>query len=176
MAFDWAGILNEIYVDFANGKTISLQGKDVTWSIIPQFPACQTINFNDQFDFGNKVPSLFLISFKKIPNIAVSMKIEDARKSLSRRTLYSNIFDYEGIPLEIDNLTSEFGYQDFSLNLYETINLESDTGKQCKNYPTKEFLNYSECDQAFVHEEMKNKYKIMPFWAAKTMDEITNYT
>ena len=111
----------------------------------------------------------------KIPNLSFQVKIEDERKSLSRRTLESQNFDYDGIPLDIENLTSSMFFG-FSLALFETINLESDSGQNCINYPTEKFPNYRECDMDFVYKEMKNNYKVMPFWAAKTLDEVTNLT
>ena len=111
----------------------------------------------------------------KIPNLSFQVKIEDKRKSLNQRTLQSQNFDYDGIPLIIENLTYSM-YHEFTLSLFETIHLEIDSGQNCKNYPSDNFSNYRECDMDFVYNEMKNKYKIMPFWAAKTLDEVTNLT
>ena len=111
----------------------------------------------------------------KIPNLSFQVKIEDRMKTLTRRTLDSHNFDYDGIPLNIENLTSVTGYE-FTLALFETIHLESDLAQNCKNYPSEKYSNYKECDMEFVYNEMKNNYKIMPFWAAKTLDEVTNLT
>ena len=52
-------------------------------------------------------------------------------------------------------------------------NLEMDPGVSCKNYPTEKFSSYQDCDESFVYNLMKNKYKIMPFWAARKLDEVT---
>ena len=111
----------------------------------------------------------------KIPNLSFQVKIEDERKSLTRRTLESQTFDYDGIPLEMENLTSSM-YYEFAVALFETIHLESDSGQNCMNYPTEKFKSYRDCDMDFVYKEMKNNYKVMPFWAAKTLDEVTNLT
>ena len=43
-------------------------------------------------------------------------------------------------------------------------------------YPTKEFKSFHDCDEHYVYQEMKQKYNLMPFWAAKNIDEITNKT
>ena len=149
--------------------------KDVPWPLIPQYPACQSVDLNDHFDFKKEVLSHVTFVMHKIPNLSFQVKIEDERKSLTRRTLKSETFDYDGIPLVIENLTSKM-YYDINLALFETIHLESDSGQNCKNYPSEKFSHYRKCDMDFVYNEMKNKYKIMPFWAAKTLDEVTNLT
>ena len=113
----------------------------------------------------------------KIPNLSFQVRIEDERKSLTRRTLKSETFDYDGIPLVIESLKRGMQMQyDVNLALFETIHLESDSGQNCINYPSEKFSHYRKCDMDFVYNEMKNKYKIMPFWAAKTLDEVTNLT
>ena len=61
----------------------------------------------------------------------------------------------------------------FYLSISQTRNLEMDPGKSCKNYPTEKFSSYQDCDESFVYNLMKNKYKIMPFWAARKLDEVT---
>ena len=48
-----------------------------------------------------------------------------------------------------------------------------DPGVSCKNYPTDKFSSYQECDESFVYSLMKNYFKIMPFWAARNLDEVT---
>ena len=130
---------------------------------------------NDHFDFKKEVLHHVRFTFNKIPNLSCQVIVEDERKSLTRRTLKSETFDYDGIPLVIENLTSGMLYE-INLALFETIHLESDSGQNCKNYPSEKFSNYRKCDMDFVYNEMKNKYKIMPFWAAKTLDEVTNLT
>ena len=83
------------------------------------------------------------------------------------------MFDYDGIPLKIENLNSGMFYR-FSLAFFETFNLKSDSGKNCEDYPTETFSSYRDCDMDFVYNEMRSQYKFMPFWAAKTLDEVTS--
>ena len=174
IAFDWSRILKLIEVTNTDNIKIKIQGEDVKWTFIPNFPACQTIDLNDHFDFNKNVPIYIKFKFNKIPNLGVQLKIGDIKKSLIRRTLESNIFDYDGIPLRMENLTSGMFFR-FSLALFETINLESDPGKRCQDYPIEKFSTYRDCDMDFVYNEMRTKYKFMPFWAAKTLDEVTNF-
>ena len=173
VAFNWSGIVDHFDITTIDSKTIIVNGKDIAWSILPQYPACQTVDLSDYFDFKNNIPSYINIYFNKVPNLAIQLHIEDTKRSLSRRTLLSNLFNYGGIPLVIEKLTIGKFYS-FALALSETINLETDEGKHCTNYPTEKFASYRACDMDFVYNKMKNTYKIMPFWAAKTLDEVTN--
>ena len=173
IAFDWSSILKLIEVTNTDNMKIRIKGEDIKWSLIPNFPACQTIDLNDHFDFNKNVPIYIKFKFNKIPNLGVQLKVGDIKKYLTRRTLESNIFDYDGIPLKMENLTSGMFYR-FSLALFETINLKSDLGKHCQDYPIETFSNYRDCDMDFVYNEMRNQYKFMPFWAAKTLDEVTS--
>ena len=52
-------------------------------------------------------------------------------------------------------------------------NLEMNLGVSCKNYPTEKISSYQGCIESFVYNLMKNYYKIMPFWAARKLDEVT---
>ena len=110
------------------------------------------------------------VYFNDVPNLGVSLQVEDGRRSLTKRPLISNSNDYDGIPLQIENLTSH-KYFEFSFTLSETINFQN-----CNDYPTEKYTTYNECDIDFVYNEMKNKFMIMPFWAAKNLEEVTNHT
>ena len=80
---------------------------------------------------------------------------------------------YKGSSIEINELTIPKDVL-FLITISQTIHLESESGLKCKNYPSDLFKSYQECDEAFVYNEMKNRYKIMPFWAAQSLDEVTN--
>ena len=85
----------------------------------------------------------------------------------------SNSFDYEGTVIELEDLQTSM-VKTYALTLSQTINLEADEGKNCKNYPNENFSSYRECDETFVYNEVVNNFNIMPFWAAKSIDEITD--
>ena len=82
---------------------------------------------------------------------------------------------YKGSSIEINELTIPKDVF-FLITIHQTIHLESDSGIQCKNYPSDLFKSYQECDETFVYNEMKNRYRIMPFWAAQNLEEVTNIT
>ena len=132
-------------------------------------------DLNDYFDFKRNVPSFIEFNFNRLPSVGIKIKLSDKRKSLTRRTLESSYFDFEGMPIEIEELNSG-DYHEFTLKFLEKVNLKSENKQSCEDYPTKKFPSYNDCDMAYVYNKMKNVYKIMPFWAARTLDEVTNLT
>ena len=113
--------------------------------------------------------------FNKMDIGGVLVRIEDQKKTLRKRGLRSQINDYDGIPIEIDDLSSGITKK-FFLTFSQRINLDTEEGIDCINYPGEEFQSYQDCDEDFVYNKMKNEFKIMPFWAAKSLDEVTNLT
>ena len=81
--------------------------------------------------------------------------------------------DYEGIRIEMDLMKSMT--QNHYLQISQRVDIETDKGKACKNYPTQDFKSYRECDEKFVHDQMKHTYNLMPFWAANKAEEITKF-
>ena len=102
---------------------------------------------------------------------SVTILIEDNRKALRKRLLKSNRLDYVGPLIETKQLESKINR--LLLSFSQTINLENEVGSTCVEYPTKEFDSFHHCDEDFVYQEMRLKYNLMPFWAAKTLDEVT---
>lgn len=174
VSFDWAKILRTvaIYQDIY----YEISGKNISWSDLPaDYPACQVIDLADHIHFNNGTPYFIVFRFRNIENLRITLRVEDRRKVLMKRALRSQSNDYDGQALEIDDLAIPM-VKRFTLTLSQIINLDSDPGSTCSHYPNKDFSSYKECDEDFVYNEMKKKYKLMPFWAAKSLDEVTNFT
>ena len=149
--------------------------KNMTWSVIPQFPACQTVDLNRYLNLSRITPSYVFFLFKKIPNLGISVELGDRRKSLTRRKLIQNSFEYEGAKIELESLFNT-KMRTYALTISQRIDLENDKGKNCKDYPNENFSSYRECDENFVYNKVAENYNMTPFWAAKNIDEITNIT
>ena len=54
------------------------------------------------------------------------------------------------------------------------IHAEADSNKNCVNYPTNKFKNYSHCDEEWVYNMFQQEIGLMPFWVAKSVDEVTH--
>ena len=173
MAFDWTEILDYVRFTSLASRWYKIDSSLINWSLIPQHPACQTIDVAKYINLRNNTPMYLKLVFKKVSNLTMTLLIEDKRKALLKRSLRSNIMDYDGPRIEIDLMDP------MSLNYYltisQTIDIETDTGKACKNYPSPDFTSYSDCDEEFVYDQMKNTYKLMPFWGAKKIDEVTKF-
>ena len=152
-----------------------MTGKDIKWSLIPSgYPTCQAVNLAKIFDLKMLTPMSFVFKFFRSKNLGISIIIGDRKRLLFKRTLRSQRHDYDGQPLKIDGL-SEGKYKRFHLKISQTIDLEMDSGINCINYPNDKFQSYRNCDESFVYEKMKT-FKAMPFWAAKTLEDVTNRT
>ena len=112
-------------------------------------------------------PYLIEIRVVKTENLGFSLMLEDRGTVLKKRILKSKSMDFDRAPIELDDLNST-QFIHLYLKFKQTLEIEN-----CGIYPNEKFLDYNECDEEYVYREMKNTYKIMPFWAAKTLDEVT---
>ena len=105
-------------------------------------------------------------------DLMIWLEIEDRRKALVKRKLRSSSLAYEGSRISLKELkTAKFNKYFATISQQHALESYS----ECKNYPTNGFKNYRECDEDFVYNQMKDNYKFMPFWAAKTLDEVTQF-
>ena len=168
---NWASIVDRILIDSSNLKDYVL-GENITWSSTPQFPNCQLFDLTKYWNLENRTIYSVRFFFYKKANVSVSLHVEDKRRALEKRTLKSQTTDEEGSQMLIQNLNLE-DKKRYYLSISQIRNLEMDPGVSCKNYPTDKFSSYQDCDESFVYNLMKNDYKIMPFWAARKLDEVT---
>ena len=151
---------------------ICIYGENITWSPLPQYPNCQSFDLTKYWNLKYiSIQSIKLYFFKKA-NVSVSLHVEDKGRALAKRTLKSQTTSQEGSQMLIQNLNLK-EYKRYYLSISQMRNLEMDPGVSCKNYPTEKFSSYQDCDESYVYNMMKNDYKIMPFWAARKLDEVT---
>ena len=175
VSFDWGNIVDSIEIFSSEFQNIKAENIDLNWSLIPKYPACKMINLAQYFDLTKITPGVirFLINNTANDLLKVSLNIEDKERTLLKRRLKSDVDAYDGPPLVLNNGQSKL-YQEYFLTLSQQINLEIDSGINCLDYPSKEFQSYRDCDEDYIYNQMKHTYKIMPFWAAKTFDEVTS--
>ena len=115
------------------------------------------------------------IYFKTDNRNRMMLTIQDRERVLIKRGLKAESDTYEGdMPIEIEPRISTI--RKYFLTMKQTIRHEMESGINCKNYPFGDFSTYKDCDEEFVYNEMKKKHKVMPFWAAKNLDEVTKLT
>ena len=167
---DWTSIVQDISIDSSNLNDY-VSGENITWSPLPHYPNCQSFDLTKYWNLKNiSIKSVKLYFYKKA-NVSVSIHVEDKGTALEKRTLKSQTTSQEGTEMLMQN--SNLGeYRRYYLSISQMRNLEMDPGVSCKNYPTDKFSSYQDCDESFVYNLMKNYYKIMPFWAARKLDEV----
>ena len=168
-SLDWKNILLSLKV-IENEREYVKWTNDFKWSMA-DYRGCKLINLSQYFNMSEIVPTSIRLEFARQENRSVSIKIQDFRKA-TIRALNSNHFDYIGPPIQLNDLISP-SILTYAVKISSFVDLEEDPGKKCVNYPTKEFESYQECDQEFLHKEIKQTYDIMPFWASKSDAEVT---
>ena len=147
-------------------------GANIEWDVMPQFPSCQGFDPREYFNLDSYTPLQIFIDVAQEYNMGVSFYFEDNNKSL-RRKQKSNILSYTGPSFKNLNLFDPI-YMEGIFQLSQTINSEKDPSKKCKNYPYNGFKSYYNCDEEHLYKLFSTKYKIMPPWVAKYIDEVTN--
>ena len=108
--------------------------------------------------------------FDKVENLGISLLVTDRLTSLDRRPLKSQLKKYTGPRIRNENLMKP-RIDRYVFSLSQTF--QSLEEIKCVNYPTIDYQNYIECDEAFVYDQMKNYFKLMPFWATSNFAEVT---
>ena len=78
---------------------------------------------------------------------------------------------YTGPSMIIDDLSKAVGLS-YILTLYQTIDSEFDLQKNCRNYPNDEFVEYKDCDDKFMQQELLED-GLIPFWATNDYSNVT---
>ena len=144
------------------------------WNKIPQFPACQILDVMEHF-MEEKVENILqiFIYLQQVPGVGVSIFFEEKNKVTVRR-LKTNMLSYEGPNFQYDDLSlpqSKKGIFSFHQNSYS----EKEENKHCKNYPFNNSASFGDCDEKYLYDKFVNFYKIMPFWIALDLSEVTNF-
>ena len=121
----------------------------------------------------NLVKQKVTFYFNKLTDNGAKIVMEDKNFAVEKRTIKSNIFSFIGETPQIHDLSSSYLMR-WIVKLSQNIYAEEDEGKNCKNYPYKKFANYSDCDAYHINKIFKENSTIMPFWAIKDLNEITN--
>ena len=176
VSFEWSkivrrvGIFNEI-----DQQKYTVEGGLIQWSKLPKYPSCQVVDLAKYFDLTRMTPSQIYIELNKMENLRAYVNVNDKEIGLIKRGLKSDTDHYDGVPIIVEDLMSPIRTKYF-LTISQMIHLETDSGINCTNYPTKIYSSYRECDETFVYKRMKNVYKIMPFWAVDDLNKVTNLT
>ena len=173
VSVNWKTIIQKIKVTTLNDEIHSISGGNLKWNnSVPLYPGgCHSFDLLDYFNLIN-APLKIKFVFSKTNDSAVTVYLQERNKGLTRRLLKSNLLSYSG-PAESLDLEKSIQFGEI-VSLSQSIFSEKDTSKKCRNYPNEEYESYRECDEQFVYQDMRTKYKVMPFWAAGEMNEVSS--
>ena len=123
-------------------------------------------------DYKNEQILQIYLYLNQVQGVGVSIFFEEKNKVLSRR-LNTNMLSYVGPTFQYDDLNqpqNKRGILSFQQNIYS----EKEKNKRCKNYPFNGYTSFGDCDEKYLHDKFVNFYKIMPFWSALNLSEVTN--
>ena len=169
-------MIDEIKITTLNFETKSVYGKNIKWNKAPIYPGgCQPFDLMDYFNITCLEDPIMKIRFKllKVRNFEVAIYIQERNKALTKRTLKSSLLSYSGPNIEIEDL-GEPKLIKLIISISQSIFSEQDTLKKCRNYPIEDYKSYKECDEQFVYQDMRNIYKLIPFWATDNMNEVSS--
>ena len=170
VSFDWAKIIHTVSIANTEHEKISVPGHDIIWSKVPIFPACQRIDLVDQFDLQQHKPQQIFFHISILDDVEVTLFIEERNKALKMRPLKSNMLSYLGPSLKTEGTQR---HTRVMLSLSQDLDTEHNPDKGCRHYPYGGFSSYADCDEHFVYQQFKDKFKLMPFWATKEVKEVT---
>ena len=174
ISFNWTEIVAGISVYTGKLNQYDLNAEDIKWNKIPQFPACQILDVMEYFmEYKDENMWQMYIYLNQVPGVGVSIFFEEKNKVLSRR-LKTNMLSYVGPSFHYNDLSlpqSKKGIFSFHQNIYS----EKEENKHCKNYPFNGFTSFGDCEKKNFYDKFVNFYKIMPFWMAVNLSQVTNH-
>ena len=151
-------------------KTYSwVKANKIKLDLLPTYPMCYTVDLKDYF--SSFTPLQIFFNFKKLTNFSINFMIEERNKKMTRALKFL-LENYSGPTIRFENLeTTEI--KKVLLTLSQTIRTEKDRKKPCVDYPTKQYSSYGECDRSYIFEKVWQDYGLIPFWTAKSWDNVT---
>ena len=140
------------------------------------FPLILKTVLVDYFDISEEnTPLQIFFHIAPIGNLGISIHIEEKNKALKKRPLKNNVLTYSGPLIRNPNLVTP-RITRMMLKFEQFMFSDEDDSKNCKNYPYNGCSSYRDCDEKIIYTLFKRKYKVMPFWVAKNLNEVTNLT
>ena len=174
VSFNLTSIISSLAIITRTGDYVEIPASSLGFSnnLNPIYPFCYTLDLNSYFNIKKQTPLGIYFYFKIINNVEVSLYIEDKHMQLKKRTLKSNMLSYVGPQIKIDDLKNPALIK-VMISMQQFIDSEDDTSKRCINYPNERFKSYQDCDEEYVYNFIKEKYKMVPFWTTNNMSEVT---
>ena len=138
---------------------------------LPMYP-----NIQFKIDLSETIKNYTLESiyfnFKAFDDLTVEIRLED-KKSSCFRPLLENRNRQRGAKI----MSPKDGHNvEYVVGIHQTRNVEEDKSVGCRNYPTKNFKTYEECDKMFILESLEQSgwKNLTPIWGTDQIKDVTN--
>ncbi len=173
VSFNWTEIVRQISIYTKKHNFYFVKSKDVNWTKIPQFSACQIFDVIKYFsDYEDESIVQLKVKLNKLENVGVSISFEERNKALPRR-LKTNMLSYDGPSFHFADLFLTHNIRGI-FRYHQIIHSEEEKKVRCKNYPYDGLESFGDCDKKYIHDKFLHDYKIMPFWVATDASHVTN--
>ena len=114
---------------------------------------------------------------KNLTSYGVRIYIED-KNLVCSRPVTENLLLAVGDNIEISKQKNNEQHESkrYSISFNKNIFVEEDASKNCKNYPSNEFVTYKECEYSFIHNFYKKYGQLNPIWAPDLSRNISGPT
>ena len=186
--FGWAGHTYENTTWGSVGETFEKVRINAVVEIMVKLNTEEYLSFGDQVYLGriNYPYNCYTLNLarnsslkgKGVKTMNIRLKTEQAFQALQiqlqGKTLATqrDIFD-QTVFSTGDSLTAKSGeHRKFAVRIEETIFVEEDDSKNCREYPNSDFASYSDCDDHFTRS-ICSKAGLVPIWIADQLDNVT---
>ena len=131
VSLNWSDIVDKITIYDTDKNDYQVRGKDIKWSLIPsEYPNCQLLKYSD-LNFNMGTPEFLTFAFKnEYKDIGISLKLMDINKVLRKRSLRSQVGDYIGPPIVLEDLSIKASKR-FYLTIKQRVNFIGEPGIVC---------------------------------------------
>lgn len=170
-SLNWSSIIDKISITTLDDQFFSVRGTEVDWTLAFQYPSCQALDLTKYFNLTNTTVEQITIEIARYKDHQFLLFVEERNRALSR-PLKSNMLAYRGPPMYLNQL-GHSRIVKVILGIEQLTSSEKDKKKRCKIYPNSQYSSFRECDEENIKKIFQEEYKILPFWIAKNLQNVS---
>ena len=160
-------ILEGIYVWTKDQDAIYIPPEYLNASQVNYPHNCHSLSLSNISELEGKVIQELFIVVKDLRQYSLQVQLRgdslDCRRDIKDHSLFS--FG-DTIKLQEENVSMAY-----MVEISQRVFVEEDPANTCKNYPTADFTNYAQCDDAFMRKQIPDI--ITPVWMAENFSEVS---
>ena len=167
--YDIHDIIKEIYVWTMEKIAINIPLSYLKSSHVNYPHNCLSLELSNLSDLeGETIHQLFIVAgnITMLGNYSIQVQLRgdtlEGRRNIKDQSLF-----YSGDTIQIHEEKVSMSYM---VEISQQVFVEEDPNHTCRNYPTKEYASYSQCDDAAMRKMLPN---ITPIWLADDFAEVS---